>query len=41
MDSKKIDSPLTKHSESEQKIFSTNIKENNTSKNTTYDSTVI
>jgi hypothetical protein len=37
----KVDSPLTEHTESEQKIFSTNIKENDSIKNTNYDSTVI
>jgi hypothetical protein len=38
--SKKVDSPLIQHSESEQKIFSTNIKENNEIRNTNYDSVV-
>ena len=38
---KKEDSPLTEHTESEQKIFSTNIKENDSIKNTNYDSAVI
>jgi hypothetical protein len=37
----KVDSPLTEHTESEQKIFSTNIKENDSIKNTNYDSAVI
>jgi hypothetical protein len=37
----KVDSPLTEHTESEQKIFSTNIKENDSIKNTNYDSEVI
>ena len=36
-----MDSPLTEHTESEQKIFSTNIKENDSIKNTNYDSAVI
>ena len=37
----KEDSSLTEHTESEQKIFSTNIKENDSIKNTNYDSAVI
>lgn len=37
----KVDSPLTEHTESEQKIFSTNTKENDLIKNTNYDSAVI
>jgi hypothetical protein len=37
----KVDSPLTEHTESEQKIFSTNTKENDSIKNTNYDSAVI
>src|SRR6476620_1192468 len=37
----KVDSTLTEHTESEQKIFSTNIKENDSIKNTNYDSAVI
>jgi hypothetical protein len=38
---KKIDSALLEHSESEQKIFSTNIKEKDSIKNTNYDSEII
>lgn len=41
IDNTKVDSLLTEHSESEQKIFSTNIKESDTSKKTNYDSVVI
>jgi hypothetical protein len=37
----KVDSPLTEYTGSEQKIFSTNIKENDSIKNTNYDSAVI
>ena len=37
----KVDSPLTEHTEIEQKIFSTNIKENDSIRNTNYDSAVI
>src|SRR3954464_14578085 len=35
----KVDSPLTEHTESEQKIFSTNTKENDSIKNTVVDNT--
>ena len=41
VETEKVDSPLTEHTESEQKIFSTNIKENDSIKNTNYDSAVI
>ena len=37
----KVDSPLTEHTESEQKTFSTNIKKIDSIKNTNYDSAVI
>jgi len=41
IENEKEGSPLTEHTESEQKIFSTNIKENDSIKNTNYDSAVI